>query len=180
MLRVTCDVSLNAVSSVLSIRGLRAFSPLSLYSLTNMSQTPAPVSMPQTPATTHSESSQASDIESIFDTALKSYKKKTKKDLKNHDIFKRLETCDSPAAILAVFQATEFDLSQTGSDDRLKKWLVPTINVLCAFSDTLGEGVSLVISDSSVPLSVNTLSYQFGRHSHPPKQFLLAWASSFW
>ena len=137
------------------------FSPLSarlvhLYSL-NMSQTSAPVSMLQTPATTHAESSRASNIERIFDTALKSYKKKTKKDLKNHDIFKQLETCDSPASILAVFQATEFDPSQTGSNDRLKKWLVPTINVLCAFSDTLGGGVSLVIINFSIPLSANTL-----------------------
>ncbi|KAH9036090.1 hypothetical protein EDB84DRAFT_1437757 [Lactarius hengduanensis] len=32
----------------------------------------------------------------------------------------------------------------------LKKWLVPTINVLYAFSGTLGEGVALVNIDSSV------------------------------
>ncbi len=121
-----------------------------------MSQPPVPVFVPQTPATTPPESS--SNIEGIqegiFDAALKSYKKKTKKDLKNHDLFKQLETCDSPAAILAVFQA---DPSRTGGDDRLKKWLVPTINVLYAFSQTLGEGVSLVNIDSSVHLSVNTL-----------------------
>lgn len=111
--------------------------------------------MPQTPATTPSESS--SNIEGIFDTALKSYKEKTKKDLKNHDLFKQLETCDSPAAILAVLQASQFDPSRTGGDDRLKKWLVPTINVLYAFSATLGEGVGLVNIDSSVRLSVITL-----------------------
>jgi hypothetical protein len=113
----------------------------------------ASVSISQTPATAPSGSS--SNIEGIFEAALKSYKKKTKKDLKNHDLFKQLETCDSPAAILAVFQAAQFD--QTGSDDRLKKWLVPTINVLYAFSEALGEGISLVNIDYSVDLSVNTL-----------------------
>ncbi|KAI9437184.1 hypothetical protein H4582DRAFT_2129609 [Lactarius indigo] len=107
-----------------------------------MSQAPAPVSMPQDPATTSSESS--SNIEAIFDAALKSYNKKTKNDLKNHDLFEQLETCDSPAAILASFQAFQFDPSRTAADDRLKKWLVPTINVLCAFSGTLSEGVGLV------------------------------------
>ena len=77
----------------------------------------------------------------------------TKKDLKSHDLFKQFDKCDSPEAILAKFQATHFDdPSQTGSDDRLKRWLVPTLNVLCAFSDTLGEGVSLVIMDSSLSL----------------------------
>ncbi|KAH8983653.1 hypothetical protein EDB92DRAFT_1562225 [Lactarius akahatsu] len=108
-----------------------------------MSQSPTPVSIPQAPATTPSESS--SNIESIFDAALKSYKKKTKKDLKKHDLFKQLETCDSPAAILAVFQAARFDFSPTASDDRLKKWLAPTINVLSVFSGALvGEGIALV------------------------------------
>ncbi|KAH8983656.1 hypothetical protein EDB92DRAFT_2117406 [Lactarius akahatsu] len=96
-----------------------------------MSQSPTPVSMPQAPTTTPSESS--SNIESIFDAALKSYKKKTKNDLKNHDLFKQLEACDSPTAILAV-----------------EKWLVPTINVLYAFSGTLGEGVALVFSPAKL------------------------------
>ena len=142
-----------------------------------MSQPSASVSVPQTPATTSS-----SDIERIFDAALKSYMKKTKKDLKDHDLFKQLENCHSPAAILAVFQTTQFeDPSRTGSDDRLRRWLVPILNVLCAFSDTLGGGVGLVVIDTFVvPLWVTTSSCQFGRHSHPPKQSLLAWVSSFW
>ncbi|KAN0136449.1 hypothetical protein V8E53_005817, partial [Lactarius tabidus] len=89
-------------------------------------------------------------IERIFLAALKSYKKKTKKDLKNHDLFKQLETCDSPAAILAVFQADQFDPSRTGSNERLNKWLIPTINILSAFSDTLGEGISLVFPPAKV------------------------------
>ena len=117
-----------------------------------MSQPSASVSMPITATT-----SSSLNIERIFDTALKSYKKKTRKDLKDHDIFKQLEKCDSPAAILAVFQATQFDSSRTSTDDRLKKWLVPTANVLCALSGALGEGVSLVNSNFSVLLSANPL-----------------------
>ena len=120
-----------------------------------MQHSAAVSTMPQTPATASPESS--SNIERIFLAALKSYKKKTKKDLKNHDLFKQLEACDSPAAILAVFQADQFDSSRTGSNDRLNKWLIPTINVLCAFSDTLGEGISLVNIDPSVPLSAISL-----------------------
>ncbi|KAH9029025.1 hypothetical protein EDB84DRAFT_1677169, partial [Lactarius hengduanensis] len=106
--------------------------------------------MSQTPATIPSSSNQASNIEGIFDAALKSYKKKTKKDIEKHDLFKRLEQCNSPAAILAAFQADQFDPSRTGGNDRLKKWLLPTINVLYAFSATLSEGVGLVNVNSSV------------------------------
>ena len=117
-----------------------------------MSQHPASFSAPQSPTitTTFFESSQTSNIDRIFVAAVKSYKNKTKKNLKNHNLFKQLETCDSSTAILSVFQATRFDPSRTGADDRLKKWLVPTINVLSAFSDTLGEGVSLVVIGSYV------------------------------
>ena len=112
-----------------------------------MSQSFASVTALYTPATTSS-----SDIERIFDAALKSYKKKTKKDLKSHDLFKQLEKCDSPAAILTKFQATQFDdPSQTGSDGKLKSWLVPTLNVLCAFSGTLGGGITSVNVDTSLP-----------------------------
>ena len=112
-----------------------------------MSQPSASFSVPQTPAT-----STSSDIKRIFDAALKSYKKKTKKGLKSHDLFKQLEKCDSPAAILAKFQASQIDdPSQIGSEDRLKRRLVPILNVLWALSDTLGEAVSLVIISSFAP-----------------------------
>ncbi|KAI9443990.1 hypothetical protein H4582DRAFT_2189866 [Lactarius indigo] len=109
-----------------------------------MSQPPASGSMSQTPATAQL----SSDIEGIFETALKSYKKKTKQDLKKHDLFKQFEKCDSPSAILAAFQADQFGPSPIG--DTLNKWFVPTVNVLYAFSTTLGEGVGLVNVSSSV------------------------------
>ncbi|KAI9455159.1 hypothetical protein BJY52DRAFT_1417585 [Lactarius psammicola] len=102
--------------------------------------------MSQTPAIIPS----SCNIEGIFDTALKSYKKKTKQDLKEHDLFKQLEKCDSPSAILAEFQADQFGPSRTSGDDGIKKWLVPTVNVLYAFSATLGEGVGLVNINPSV------------------------------
>lgn len=102
--------------------------------------------MSQTPATTPP----SSNIEGIFNTALESYKQKTKKDLTEHDLFKQLENCDSPAAILAVFQAEQFDPSRNGDDDGLKKWLIPTANVLYAFSGTLSGGIGVVNINSSI------------------------------
>ena len=69
----------------------------------------------------------------IFVTALKLYKEKTKNNLENHDLFKRLESCDFPAVIIAEFQAAEFDDPyQTGSG--LKRSLVPILNILFAIS----------------------------------------------
>jgi hypothetical protein len=92
-----------------------------------------------------------SNIQRIFDIALKSYQKKTKQDLKEHHLFKQFENCDSPGAILATFQA---DLVGSSGDEGLKKWFIPSVNVLYAFSATLSQGVALV----NIELSVSDLA----------------------
>jgi len=82
----------------------------------------------------------------IFEAALEAYKKKTKQSLQGHALLTRLESCDSPAAILDLLRGQV----NPNADERLKKWLNPTINVLYAFSATLGEGVGLVNINESV------------------------------
>ncbi|KAH8992275.1 hypothetical protein EDB86DRAFT_1496745 [Lactarius hatsudake] len=102
----------------------------------------SPMSTPPTLA-----SGSHSKFQTIFHASLRAYQKQTKKDLLSHPLAAQLDSCDSPAAILAVLQdqVQEFEQSQS-VDDRLTKWLDPTINVLYAFSATLGEGVGLVFS----------------------------------
>ena len=89
--------------------------------------------------------SSESRFQAIFQAALKSYQKQTKKDLLAHPLASQLQDCDSTNAIIAILQdqVREFDKSQTG-DERLTKWLGPTVNVLNAFSATISGGVSLV------------------------------------
>jgi hypothetical protein len=86
-----------------------------------------------------------SNFVSIFIVALESYRRKTKKDLASHPLLPTLQSCDSAEAILAVLrdQTPAFGQSQNG-DDGLTKWVAPTVNVLYAFSSTLGQGVGLV------------------------------------
>jgi hypothetical protein len=92
-----------------------------------------------------STSTSDSNFLSIFNGALESYKHKTKKDLTSHPLLPRLQSCDSPEAILTVLreQIPTFNQSQNG-DDRLTTWVSPTVNVLYAFSATVGQGVGLV------------------------------------
>jgi len=81
----------------------------------------------------------------IFNNALKAYEKQTKRDLLAHPLAPQLQKCDSPTSILAVLQSQVDDLDQSRqSNETLTKWLNPTVNVLLAFSATLGEGVGLV------------------------------------
>jgi hypothetical protein len=89
--------------------------------------------------------STSSNFQLILDNALRAYKKRTKKDLLKHPLADRLQACDSPSSILTVLQeqVQELDESQR-SNERLTKWLDPTVNVLHAFSEILGESIGLV------------------------------------
>jgi hypothetical protein len=82
------------------------------------------------------------NIKLIFDNALKAYKKRTKNDLLTHPLADRLKDCDSASSILTVLQEQVQELNESQRSNT--KWLDPTVNVLLAFSETLGEGVGSV------------------------------------
>jgi hypothetical protein len=96
-------------------------------------------------STIPSTSTSHSNFASIFNTTLDTYKRKTRKDLASHPLLPRIQSCDSPEAILTVLreQIPAFSQSQNG-DDGLTKWVIPTINVLYSFPAAIGEGVGLV------------------------------------
>ncbi|KAH9073521.1 hypothetical protein EDB83DRAFT_2312853 [Lactarius deliciosus] len=104
--------------------------------------------MSQTPATTIVSSS---NFRTIFVAALKAYEKKTKTDLLTHPLATQLQSCNSSTDVLVVLhdKVNEFDHSRS-QNERLSSWLNPTINVLYAFSATLGEGVGLIFSPAKV------------------------------
>ena len=94
---------------------------------------------------THPTPSSSTNFQLILNNALKAYEKHTKCDLLAHPLVVQLQGCDSPTAILALIHQQIEGLHQSQrADERLTKWLNPTINVLYAFSATLGGGVGLV------------------------------------
>ena len=111
--------------------------------------------MAQVPST----STLSTNFENIFFDALKAYKKQTKKDIASHPLATQLKSCDSSGAIIAILrtQVQSFDQSQ-GADERWTKWLDPTINVLFAFSVTLGNSVGVVSSSTSMLLEIYHLT----------------------
>jgi hypothetical protein len=86
--------------------------------------------------------SSSPNFQLVFNNALDTYKKRTKNDLLTHPLVLQLENCTSSSAVLALIHQ-QLQGFQT-DDDRLTRWLDPTVRVLQAFSETLGEGVSLV------------------------------------
>jgi hypothetical protein len=94
---------------------------------------------------THPAGPSSPNFQLILSNALKAYEKQTKTDLLAHPLAAQLQACQSPSSIIAILQQQAQELNQSrASDDRLTKWLDPTVNVLYAFSGTLGEAVSLV------------------------------------
>ncbi len=96
-------------------------------------------------STIPSTSTSRLDFASIFDAALESYNRKTKKDLASDPLFTTLQSCDSPEAIFSVFREhiPVFKKSQS-IDDNFTKWVIPTVNVLHAFLDKLDQVAGLV------------------------------------
>jgi len=82
-----------------------------------------------------------SGYQHIFSSALESYKKRTGNDLTSNPLLPRLETCNSPDAVIALLreQIPGFDQSRSDNhSERLSNWLNPTVNVIAAFSGTIG------------------------------------------
>ncbi|KAF8259639.1 hypothetical protein EI94DRAFT_1751035 [Lactarius quietus] len=108
--------------------------------------------MSQSPSTSTSKTSTSSPhFRTLFIAAMKAYEKKTKTDLHTHPLAAQLQSCNSSSDILKVLhdKVNEFDKSRS-HNERLLSWLNPTINVLYAFSATLGQGVGLIFSPANV------------------------------
>ena len=119
-----------------------------------------------------------STIETVFATALKEYKKQTKRDIASHPLVTQLESCDSPSAIIAVLRSRVQKLDQSQCvDEKWMKWVDPTVNVLYAFSATLGGGVGQVIPRRYAALDLSSYMRDH-RYSQLRIPFLLESVSS--
>ena len=100
-----------------------------------------------------------SNLDPIFTSAFRAYKEKTGNDITSHPLAIEIQSCHSPDAILALLhQQIPLPGQSQSTDERFTKWLIPTINVLYAFSATLGEGVGLVNITNSSLLKICTLT----------------------
>jgi len=91
-----------------------------------------------------------SNYQAIFDRSLEAYKKKTGKDLTKDPLLHRLENCNSSDAVLTILRAQILEPDQPQSSrSRLTTWLDPTVNVLIAFSTTVGTLVGQVSLEES-------------------------------
>jgi hypothetical protein len=115
----------------------------------SLSIQPAPSARTMSQAPPTAASSTSTDFEAIFRAALDTYRSHTKKDIASHPLAAQLQSCDSSSAILTVLRAQVLAFDQTqGASDKWTKWLDPTVNVLYAFSTTLGNGVGVVSDDT--------------------------------
>jgi hypothetical protein len=116
----------------------------------------------------HAESTSRSNYQSIFDSALEAYKKKTGTDLTKDPLLRSLETCDSPDAVLNLLRAQILGPGPSqNSRDKLITWLDPTVKVINAFSVTVGGGIGLVsLTKKRVDRLPTCPLILFWRHTH--------------
>jgi hypothetical protein len=123
------------------VRGVKGFGRLTSPNSHLILPSPFTSTMPQTSL----EAPSRFNYQSIFDSALEGYKKKTGNDLTKDPLLRRLETCDSPDAVLTILRAQLLVPGQSQSNSEiLTTWLDPTVNVINAFSATVGGSVGLV------------------------------------
>ncbi|KAH8987686.1 hypothetical protein EDB86DRAFT_2832196 [Lactarius hatsudake] len=94
------------------------------------------------------------NFQPIFEKALQEYNKKTGKDLTSHPLAAEIKCCDSPEAILTILEGKANEPNESrSSDERLIKWLNPTVNILNALSATLGEGAGSIFPPTKIIFS---------------------------
>jgi hypothetical protein len=91
------------------------------------------------------ETPSRSKYQAIFYNALAAYKNKTGKDLTSDPLLGRLKSCDSPGSVIDLLreQIPGFGGFER-KNDRLTRWLNPTVYVLYSLSSTIGGPLSLV------------------------------------
>ena len=125
-------------------------------------------------STIPSTSTSNSNLASIFNTALDSYKRKTKRDLATDPLLPRLRSCESPEAILTVLQEQIPAYSQfQNDDDGLTKWVTPTVNVLSSFGAAINEGVVGLVNIGMFPCE--SLRFNLCYSGIPPSKYNLCW-----
>ncbi len=99
---------------------------------------PPTIAMPQTTL----ESASHATYLRIFDSAKIAYEKKTGKCLRFTSLFYRLNSCYSPDNIIIILrrQIPPSYLYRC-RDDRVTRWLNPTVNVIIAFSANIRKAI---------------------------------------
>jgi hypothetical protein len=142
--------------------GVPPMPPIVSFSYHQQSLSSPRVVMSTLPSTSTSHSKFAP----IFNAALETYKRKTKKDIAKHPLLPRFQSCGSPEAILNVLQEQVPASGQSrNSDKRLTRWVPPTVNVLHSFSAALGEVAGLVNRFRMLSSRI-CVQYLLFRHSH--------------
>lgn len=142
----------------------------------NIHESAVVLSAPRTNIDMYSAGPSSPNFQLILSSALKAYEKQTKNDPITHPLAAQLQACQSPNSILVILQQQVQGPNRSrASDDRLTKWLDPTVNVLYAFSKTL-ESVSLVCLRNEL---VDLCKLLLVRYFRPQQRSLLVSVSSF-
>ncbi|KAH9966218.1 hypothetical protein BGW80DRAFT_745823 [Lactifluus volemus] len=136
-------------------------------SLLTAPSTPMPSPLPS-PSTHMPSRSPLTTPSSPFSDALSSYHAQTKINISKHPLLPRLQNCNSPKTILDELrvQAPEFDT-------KLQGCLTTTVDVLHAFSPTLGKCIGTEYTPSDAILAAIGILLKPANHSGVSQETLI-------
>jgi len=96
-------------------------------------------------SSSRTDSPSIDNFTAIFASAESEYQRVTGNRLDTHPFAAQLRSCDSPEDVSKIFRTQVHALRNfRQGDEKLMKWLDPTVNILFIFSSTVAEGIGLV------------------------------------
>jgi hypothetical protein len=119
------------------------------------------------------DQSESAHFQTLFDSALQAYEKKTGVPLADHPLAAQLEDCHSVESITTLLQHQAKDFSDLREKNRIMNLIQSTVSILSTLSanSALGGSIGLVRQNALIECSMTLTT--FHRHSHPQTQYKL-------
>ena len=120
------------------------------------------------------DQSGSAHFQTLFDSALQAYEKKTGVPLAEHPLAAQLQGCHSVESVTTLLQHQAKDFSDFRGKNRIMNLIQSTVSILSTLSANSALGGSIGLVRRNAPLECSMTLTTFYRHSHPQMQYKLA------
>jgi len=120
------------------------------------------------------------NFEALFNDALTKYTKKTGKDLRDHPLASKIDSCKSAKSFLDIFQEQAKEFEESVDDSKLLDRLEPVVNGLLVLSESGAvETAASLVSPHKVAVVMSTFLTSFSYRCFPLQNMCFLRSASF-
>jgi hypothetical protein len=119
------------------------------------------------------DKSGSAHFQTLFDSALQAYEKKTGVSLAKHPLAMQLQDCHGVESITTLLQYQAKDFSDFRGKNRIMNLIQSTISILSTLSANSALGGTIGLVRQNAPMGCPMSLITFYRHSHPQMQYKL-------